>query len=97
MVLQWTEFTVEPGGQPRRGGRPDGSRTSGGRTSARVDTLLREAEDGPRATVSALTRHLHIYEDHIRRLTTENASLRADLKAHSDVAIIHPTAQQAEA
>ncbi|MCT9113858.1 hypothetical protein ACFWD7_51505 [Streptomyces mirabilis] len=60
-------------------------------------TLLREAEGGPRATVSALTRHLHIYEDHIRGLTTENASLRAALEAHSDVAIIHPTAQQSEA
>ncbi|MGW4978963.1 hypothetical protein [Streptomyces mirabilis] len=64
---------------------------------AKVDTLLCEAEDGPRATVSALTRHLHIYEDHIRRLTTENAFLRAALEAHSDVAIIRPTAQQTEA
>jgi hypothetical protein len=62
---------------------------------AAVDTLLREAEDGPRATVSA--RHLHIYEDHIRRLTTENASLSAALEAHTDVAIIRPTTQQTEA
>ncbi|MFD8221354.1 hypothetical protein ACFV2U_48840 [Streptomyces sp. NPDC059697] len=119
---------------------------------AAVDTLLREAGDGPRATVSALarhlqvnrqtlyrdfpgqitrlqtqqppdsaapsrardittdratiarlrrdkeglTRHLHIYEDHIRRLTTENASLRAALEAHTDVAIIRLTARQTE-
>ncbi|MGW3202141.1 hypothetical protein ACWDBD_48115 [Streptomyces sp. NPDC001118] len=116
---------------------------------AAVDALLREAEDGPWATVSALaprlqvnrqtlyrdfpdqvtrlqtkqsrhaaalprprgttteravitrlrqekenlTRHLHIYEDHIRRLTVENAALRAALEAHDGVTVIRPPAK----
>ncbi|WP_328736625.1 hypothetical protein [Streptomyces bobili] len=32
-----------------------------------------------------LTRHLHIYEDHIRRLTVENTRLAAELEALAGV------------
>lgn len=41
-----------------------------------------------------LTRHLLIYEDHIRRrLTVENAALRAALEAHDGVTVIRPPAK----
>jgi len=43
-----------------------------------------------RAEKENLTRHLHIYEDHIRRLTLENEALRVALQAHSGVTLISP-------
>ncbi|MGW2572433.1 hypothetical protein [Streptomyces sp. NPDC001537] len=43
-----------------------------------------------RAEKENLTRHLHIHEDHIRRLTLENEALRVALQAHSCVTLISP-------
>lgn len=43
-----------------------------------------------RAEKENLTRHLYIYEDHIRRLTLENEALRVALQAHSGVTLISP-------
>ncbi|MEU0030797.1 hypothetical protein [Streptomyces sp. NPDC006335] len=43
-----------------------------------------------RAEKENLTRHLHIYEDHIRRLALENEALRVALQAHSGVTLISP-------
>lgn len=43
-----------------------------------------------RAEKENLTRHLHIYEDHIRRLTLESEALGAALQAHSGVTLISP-------
>ncbi|WP_369174906.1 hypothetical protein AB5J49_46530 [Streptomyces sp. R28] len=42
-----------------------------------------------------LTRHLHLYEDHIRRLTIDNATLREALEAHQHVTVIRPPASSA--
>jgi hypothetical protein len=50
-----------------------------------VITRLRQEKEN-------LTRHLHIYEDHIRRLTLENEALRAALEAHGRVTVIKPRA-----
>lgn len=43
-----------------------------------------------RAEKENLTRHLYIYEDHIRRLTLENEALRVAQQAHSGVTLISP-------
>ncbi|MFD9288360.1 hypothetical protein ACFWBV_08610 [Streptomyces sp. NPDC060030] len=51
----------------------------------RDDTIDRKTIARLRREKDELTRHLHIYEDHIRRLTLENAAMRSALHAQSGV------------
>ncbi|MEU5149357.1 hypothetical protein AB0G42_19510 [Streptomyces yangpuensis] len=65
-------------------------RSQPGRPRTRNADKDREAITRLRREKSELTRHLHIYEDHIRRLTLENQRLRAALEARSNVTVIGP-------
>lgn len=64
-----TNFLSRDAARRTRQPRPPKDPTSDRETIAR---LRREKDE--------LTRHLHIYEDHIRRLTIENAKLTAEVE-----------------
>ncbi|MEU9341818.1 hypothetical protein AB0D74_11425 [Streptomyces sp. NPDC048278] len=69
-----TDFLSRDAARRTRQPRPPKDPTRDRETIAR---LRREKDE--------LTRHLHIYEDHIRRLTIENARLTQELAQHLGV------------